>query len=70
MDSSGLPVSTSLAADGGTPSCAGAQFPNPTTFGGQAGEPSPLTSTTTVSAVACKHGYKPSNVTSFTYTVQ
>jgi hypothetical protein len=70
MDSTGAPVSISLAPDGGTPSCAGAQFPNPTTFGGQAGEPSPLTSTTTVSAVACKQGYKPSNVASFNYTIQ
>jgi hypothetical protein len=69
MDSPGSPVWLSLAADGGSPSCADAQFPSPTTFGGQAGEPSPLTSTTTVSAVACKHGYKPSNVASFAYTI-
>jgi hypothetical protein len=70
MDGPGSPVSISLAAYGGSPSCAGAQFPSPTTFAGQAGEPSPLTSTTTVSAVACKPGYRPSNVASFAYTIQ
>jgi hypothetical protein len=71
MDSPGSPVTISLAADGGSPSCAaaGAELPNPTTFGGLAGEPPAITSTTTVSAVACKHGYKPSNVGSFGYTI-
>jgi hypothetical protein len=63
-------VSIALAEDGGTPSCSdGGPFPSPAIFGGQPGQPSPLTSTATVSAVACKSGYQPSNLVSFPYTI-
>jgi hypothetical protein len=65
------PATISVAADGGSPSCAGGtQLRNPTTFSGQGGDPSPITSTTTVSAVGCKRGYKPSYAASFVYTIR
>jgi hypothetical protein len=64
-------VSISITEDGGTPSCgAGAQLSSPTTFGGQPGQPAPLTATTTIFAVACKHGYQSSSIAPFAYTVQ
>jgi hypothetical protein len=69
-DSANAAVSISIAEDGGTPSCGGGgPLSNPTTFDGQPGHPAPLTASATISAVACKHGYQPSNVASFAYTI-
>jgi hypothetical protein len=69
-DSPGSPVWITLATDGGTPSCG--DFPRITNNNifGRPGAPPALRSTTAISAVACKQGYKPSNVVSFTYTIR
>jgi hypothetical protein len=69
-DSSNATVSIALATAPSVALCGtGTAVPNGTVFSGQPGEPSPLTSTTTFAAMACKPGYQPSNRVSFSYTI-
>jgi hypothetical protein len=71
MNGTGSPVTISLTFDGSTPQCDGIyQQTNPVVFGDQHGSPPAITSTTTITAVACRQGYKTSNVASFVYTIQ
>ena len=61
---------TAPPGQGATASCiTGTAGTNPTIFNGTTGQPAAINSSSAISAMACKQGYKPSSSTTFTYNL-